>query len=230
MGTFPSRRDEFLNWCSAHDPVWSANTGAIGMTTAQASAFNKAVGDLQAAILDQEKAKQTAKAATVTSNDMEAILRTLATENVQRIRTFAQSTNNPTVYTTAQVPAVQPPSPVGPPGTPTNFTVGLDPQGAIVVKFKCANPSASTGTTYLVRRKLPSQTSFAFFTVVGKKTFTDDTLPSGIAQAEYSVQAQRGDSSGVASATLVVKFGTGGDGMSFSVNENATNGGVKLAA
>lgn len=226
MGTFPSRRDEFLNWCSAHDPVWTANAATIGMTTAQATAFNKAVEDLQEAVLDQEKAKQMQKAATVTTNNMEAILRTLASENVQRIRTFAESTNNQTVYTIAQVPAVQPPSPVGPPGTPTNFTVGLDPQGAIVVKFKCVNP-VSSGTTYLVRRKLPTQGSFAFFTVVGKKTFTDDTLPSGIAQAEYSVQAQRGDSSGVASATLVVKFGTGGDGVSFTVSENT---GVKLAA
>jgi hypothetical protein len=231
MGTFPSRRDEFLNWCAAHDPVWTANATLIGMTGAQATAFNKAVDDLQAAILAQEQAKQAAKSATMTTEEREGELRRLATENVQRIRTFAQSTGNPSVYTLAQVPPVAPPTPVGPPGTPTDFTVALDPQGAITVRFKCVNPPNAGGTTYLVRRKLPAQAGFAFFTATGKKNFTDATLPSAIAQAEYVVQALRGDVAGTPSSTLIVRFGAGGDGAFTIASASVEDGGeVKLAA
>jgi hypothetical protein len=43
MSTFPeSPRAAFLEWCQAHAPVFTANATNIGLTTAQATAFNAA--------------------------------------------------------------------------------------------------------------------------------------------------------------------------------------------
>lgn len=210
MSTYPRKRDEFLTWCQAHAPVWSAAPTTIGLSAPQTLAFSVAVGDLETAVLTQEIARQTALAATGTAQSREAALRNLAGDLVRTIRAFAQTTNNPNVYQLAQIPPPAAPGPLPPPGQPTDFKVELNPEGSITLRWKAAHPAGSSNVVYFVTRKFVGESGFTLLGASGERNFTDATIPFGTSSATYIVQAQRGQTSGPASQQLTVTFGVSG--------------------
>jgi hypothetical protein len=241
MSTYPeSPRAAFLAWCEAHAPVFIANAAQIGLSTAQAAGFNVTTGALAAALLAQEQAKQAYRAATADANAAFATLRGSAGETVRLIRAFAESQPKPSnVYMLAEIPPPAAPSPVPPPGQPTNLVVGLTPaSGDLTLRWKCTNPPGAAGTSYIVRRRLPGETEFAFLGVTGRKEFIDDSLIAGPDSVQYTVQGQRSDSSGPLSEIFTVNFGQLGGGFgvtSFAGTtdprfESAAMGNAALAA
>ena len=110
-----------------------------------------------------------------------------------------------------------------PPGQPTNITVSLTPiTGALTLKWKCTNPTGAAGTSYIVRRMLPGG-AWEFIGVTGKKEFIDSTLIAGPDSVQYTVQAQRSDSSGPISEGLTVNFGRLPDGAMFATTAGGGN-------
>jgi hypothetical protein len=86
--------------------------------------------------------------------------------------------------------------------------VTLDPSdGTVSLRWKATNPANARGTTYIIRRKLPGETEFAFIGVSGKKCFVDETLPAGRDSVQYTVQGQRANLSGSVSPIFSVNFG-----------------------
>jgi hypothetical protein len=216
MSTFPtSPRAAFLLWCQEHAPVWTANATSIGLTAAQATAFSAAVTAAADSNLDLETARQAYRAAVAANDDAFAALRAANGDTLKLIRAFAQSSVKPmTVYTLAQIPPPATPQPAPPPGQPTNLAAALQPaSGHIALSWKCANPAGASGTSYIIRRKLPAEAGFTFIGVAtGGKRFTDTSLPAGLGSVQYTVQAQRSDSSGPESEVFTVNFGSGAGG------------------
>ncbi|MBL8879122.1 MAG: hypothetical protein JNG88_08385 [Phycisphaerales bacterium] len=210
MGAYPtSPRAAFLQWCEAHAPVFTANAAQIGLTTNQASAFAAATTAGAAALLAQEQAKQAYRVATQQAEGAFGTLRSSAGDTVRLIRAFAESQPKPdVVYNTAQIPPPSPPSPAPPPAQPTDLTVTLGASdGALMLRWKASNPTGTSGTSYIIRRKLPSESEFSFIGVSGKKEFVDDSLVAGPDSVQYTVQGQRADSSGPLSPIFTVNFG-----------------------
>jgi hypothetical protein len=118
-----------------------------------------------------------------------------------------------------RVPPPSPPSPAPPPAQPTDLTVTLDASGGnLTLRWKGANPTGTSGTSYIIKRRLPGESEFSFIGVSGKKEFIDDTLIAGPDSVQYTVQGQRADSSGPLSPIFVVNFGQApGGGMTASV-------------
>lgn len=240
MTTYPIRRADFTVWGQSHAETFSANAVAIGLTPAQALAFSDAISLLQTASVAQDKARDNAKAATEGVNDAFAAAKQITGETLKRIRLFAETTNNPNVYQVANIPSPSAPSPVPPPGTPTDFKIELDTSGAITLKFKCQNPSNGGGVTYLVRRKLPGENTFSIIGSSGKRSYTDPTLPAGVTSAEYTIQAQRAGKLGPVSLAVLVRIGSGAGGgpggvglstmSTFSVGNDGQSKPVKFAA
>jgi hypothetical protein len=204
----------------AHAPVFTANATNIGLTTTQATAFNAATTAAAAALLAQQQAHQAALVATQAAQDAFGSLRSSAGDVVRLIRAYAESTSKPiTVYNLAQIPPPATPTPMPPPGQPTNLTVTLTPaDGALLLRWKVVNPPGANGTSYIIRRKLPSEAEFSFIGVSGRKEFVDDTLIAGPDSVQYTVQGQRSDSSGPLSEIFTVNFGQNpGGGMTASV-------------
>lgn len=215
MGTYPtSPRSAFLAWCEAHYPIFLTNYAGLGITNSQALAFKTATQDLGT----KQAASDTAKFAYRTAvNDADAsndTLRARAGETVRLIRAFAEASSNPeAVYSLAQIPPPAQPSPAPPPGTPKNFTVGINSaDGSIELAWKCENPSGTSGTTYVIRRRLTNDEPWAVVDVVGEKRWTDTTFTAGPDSVQYSVFAQRAGRAGEASEILTVNFGRGGGG------------------
>jgi hypothetical protein len=152
-------------------------------------------------------------------------LRSGSGDTVRLIRAFAESTAKPsTIYNLAQIPPPSPPSPAPPPAQPTDSTVTLNASdGGLMLRWKAANPTGTSGTSYIVRRKLPDDSEFSFIGVSGEKEFVDDTLIAGPDSVQYTVQGQRADSSGPLSPIFTVNFGRlPGGGMTASVTSGVS--------
>lgn len=214
MPAFPSTpRSAFRDWCQAHAPVFAEHALAIGVSALQAEAYASAVAAVEAAEQNKKQTRQADLTATQEVSNAYAALRAENSDVVNIIRTFAENAADPSaVYTMAQIPPPQAPSAVPPPGQPTDLRITLDPDGDLTLRFKCANPPGASGTSYIVRRKLPGDTAWQFIGVTGSKKFTDSTLLAGPDFVQYQVQGQRSDLPGPVSQTLTVNFGQAGGG------------------
>ncbi|MFN0012769.1 MAG: hypothetical protein ACKVS8_14115 [Phycisphaerales bacterium] len=210
MSTYPtSPRADFLAWARTHAGVFVGSHTQIGLTEAQALAFQAAVDEAQAAVAERAAAIQAAMAATNNANLKVALLQRAASITVEMIRTFAQSSENPAVYPLAQIPAPATRSAAPPPAKPRALAVELNnASGTLTLKWKATNPASAQGTSYIIRRKLPGQSAFVILGVSGVKRFVDESLPAGLTSVQYVVQGQRADLSGPESNPLVVNFGT----------------------
>lgn len=220
MGAFPtSPRAAFLEWCSAHASAWTNVDTQIGLSEVQAQDFKTLVNSAQAAVGAQEQARAAQQAATENVNNKVGQVRRDLNELLRVIRTFAQVQGDPNVYVLAQIPAPATPSVAPPPAQPTNLSVEIAPAtGAITLKWKASNPAGTSGTTYVVRRKLPSETAFSFLGITGSKKFTDTTFFAGPDSVQYTVQGQRADSSGPVSDAFTINFGRAPGGGGFVVS------------
>lgn len=218
MGSFPeSPRSDFLHWCQAHAPIFTAHATAIGMSSGQATKFADAVTKAADQTVAQETARVAAKTATERTSEAYGDLREKAADAIRTIRTFALNSSNPnTVYDTAQIPAPVPPSAMPPPGEPSDLRFELAPTtGELTLRWKCTNPPGANGTSYIIRRKLPGDADFSFLGVAGAKKFIDTTLIAGPDWVQYCVQGQRSGLSGPVSNALTINFGRApGGGMS----------------
>jgi hypothetical protein len=215
MGTYPtSPRSDFIAWCKAHQPVIETQYASIGLSQAQADKFKNDLSTLRNNDEAQESARQAAKAATTAANASFATMKRTAADTVRLIRVFANNAPDPSVvYATAEIDPPAPPTPLPPPGRPTDMTVELDPTtGAITLRWKSVNPRGAAGTSYIIRRKLPGESTFTFVGVSGVKKFTDRTFVAGPDTVMYTIQAQRSDSSGPVSDILTINFGAAGGG------------------
>jgi hypothetical protein len=232
-----SPRSDVLAWCQAHVDVFTTNAAAIGITPAQATAFKTLVNTFAAKEAAKEAARIAAETATQASNDAYTPMRRQMTQIVAAVRAFAIDTNNPRVLELAQVPPRAEPSSIGPPGKPTNMTVELVPgTGAVQIRWRSVNPQGASGTSYIVRRKLPTEQAFSFLGVTGERRFVDNSFVAGPDTVQYTVQGQRADSAGAESDIFVVRFGREGPRivsiMDVTVGHdslNATSGGRKAA-
>jgi hypothetical protein len=210
--TVPSSpRTDVLAWCLAHIDVFTANAAAIGITPAQATNFKNLVNTFAAKEAAKEAARIAAETATQASNDAYTPMRRQMSQIIATVRAFAIDTNNPRVLELAQVPPRAEPSTIGPPGKPTNMTVELVPgTGAVQIRWRSVNPQGAAGTSYIIRRKLPTEQNFSFLGVTGERRFVDQSFVAGPDTVQYTVQGQRADSAGPESDIFLVRFGREG--------------------
>ncbi|MGH7293242.1 MAG: hypothetical protein ACREJT_18630, partial [Myxococcota bacterium] len=177
------------------------------------------------AFTDAESAREASKAATNTLKLKMVAMHTLLSDAVQSIRLFAESTNNPNVFTLAQIPAPAAPTPAPPPMQPVQLGASIIPGGLLRISFKATDTAAGGATTYLVSRKLSTQSNFTVIGSAGSsrstsganlprgfKFFDDASLPSGSNNMQYMVQGQRGSVYGLPSETFTVTIGVDAGG------------------
>ncbi len=231
MGVVPDNRLGKIEFYEAHLSPWTTNAAAIGLTPASVTALSGLVTNARKAYNDHLAAQEAAKAATATFYEKVRLMHAgpgAGADMIQTIKTYAQTTNNPIVYTLAQIPAPSQGGTTPPPGTPFDFTVGLLQDGSLELKWKCANPSGTVGTIYEVQRKVEGG-AFAIIGASGVKSFTDGTLPSGSAPVTYMVTAVRSTARGNP-AQFIVNFGMGGGGLTITSISGASGGEMKMAA
>lgn len=237
MGIVPETRLGKIEFYEAHTLAggpWAANAANIGLTPAAVTALGTLTTQARAAFNAAEAARQAAKTATQNFYDKVRAMHSGAgagQDMIDTIRLWAESKNDPNVYTLAQIPPPATPGTTPPPGTPLDFTVGLLQNGALELKWKCNNPSGTQGTVYEVKRKDGSGAGGAFNYVgsTGVKNFTDETVVSGTASVTYQVTAIRSTQRGNP-AQFTVSFGVGGGGGFAITSVTEGTGVMKMAA
>lgn len=226
----PSRVEDLLPWAEEHATLWTAATG-IGLTPAQTTLFSAAVGAAQSAQGARVAARTAYDSASLTAADAVRDLRTTAADMIRFIRAYAESQAKPAVvYAAAGLPAPAAPVPLPPPGTPQEFTLGVDQIGRLELKWKCKNPPGATGTVYLIERRLNETGDFGFTAAVGERKFIDATVPFGTNIVDYRITAQRAELVGLP-GTWTVRFGAGaGGGQEFTVMQVGGESPARLAA
>lgn len=210
MPTLPRERGELLSWLLAHVPVWQARAGVLGLSTLQIEQFSAEVEQLHQAIIAQEEARAAAEAATQTVERRDRAARLLAANLMRVIRAKASTEDNPEVLQAAQIPAIAPRRPVAAPGTPANLDFTLGSAGTLTLTWTAKNPRGSDRVVYLIKRQLAGEAAFTVLGATGERAFVDTTLPAGVREARYSVQALRGKEASGESLVMTVYFGAGG--------------------
>jgi hypothetical protein len=215
MSLVPDTNEGKILFFQSKNTPWAANAVAIGNTTGAVTSLATKVTTAQTKLAAAIAAREASKNATA---DYYAAVRAMATAGadiIKQIRAKA-ATDGASVYILAEIPAPALPTPVPPPGTPSDFAATLNPDGTLALKWKCANPSGAGGTTYQVSRRTGASGEFTAIGVAGKKSFTDTTVPAGVASVTYQITAVRSTAIGVA-AQFLVNFGVAAGEMVASV-------------
>jgi hypothetical protein len=216
MSVVPAKAIDKVQFFENHITPWTTNAVAIGTTTTIVTDLTTKTTAARAAYVAQQTAQETAKAATLTFQTAVTAMAVAGADIIRQIRAKAGSAGD-SVYSLAQIPAPATPSPVGPPGTPTDFSVELDGNGTLNLKWKCVNPAG--GTMYQVYRRIGGDGEFTYLGGSGDKKFVDETIPAGATALTYQIQAVRSTAVGMW-ATFNVNFGTNSGGtMTASVEE-----------
>lgn len=208
----PSKDLDAVQFFETHIPIWNAALASVGVTGPQVAQLDAATKACRGAFTKQQAAKDAAKATTTTFQNDATTMRSIGGDLIKSIKAFAATTYNPDVYGIAQIPMPAAPSPVPPPGQPTDFKIGLTGSGAVQPTWKCTSGAASTGAFFVVTRKLAGESVFTTVGNIGAKKFTDNTIPQGVTGATYLVQGFRGDHAGEVSLPVGVQFGVSAGG------------------
>jgi hypothetical protein len=206
----PKNAIDRVEFFEAREDDWQTSAVQIGTTSAAVTSLTGKVTAAREAYNQQQLAFAQSKAATQAFKDAAAAMTTAGVEIIKQVKAKAATGGN-AIYTLALLPVPATPTPLPPPGTPSDFTASLNPDGSLKLKWKCANPAGASGTVYQVSRRTGGTGSFAVVGVSGARNFVDATVPAGVAAVTYQVTAVRSTAVGVA-AQFIVNFGVGGSG------------------
>ncbi|HZZ42887.1 MAG TPA: hypothetical protein VFE58_08105 [Tepidisphaeraceae bacterium] len=229
MSLIPSSIDGKIQFFQSKGTPWGANAVAIGTTATAVTALATKVTTAQTKLAAAVAARAAAKNATADLYNAIKDMVNSGSDIIKQIRAQAATVGS-SVYILAQIPAPATPTPVGAPGTPTDFKATLNPDGSLSVQWKCPNPTGSVGTIYqLSRRSIASDGTAGPFAVIGgsgTRSFIDNTVPAGVAGLVYQITALRSTAVGT-TAQFSVNFGTTSGEMMTSVAQGLP---VKIAA
>lgn len=206
MSVVPRDTVAKIQFYEDHNTPWNTNAVAIGTTTTEVTALATKTTAARAAYDAQQAAQNAAKDATLTLHLAVKAMDVAGSNIIKKVRAKAGTDGNG-VYALASIPAPATPGPVPAPGTPTDFSTTLNPDGSLKLNWKCANPPGAFGTVYQLSRRDGATGDFVAIGGSGTRTFTDATLPAGVASVTYQITAVRSTSVGI-SAQFIVNFGT----------------------
>ena len=187
----------------------SATPTAYGLVAAQATAYGTLNTNYASAYTASQALSTRTKSSVASKNASKILLKAMASDLAKIIDGTSTVTDAQKLDLGLNVRAT--PTPVGPPGTPTDFNVQLLVDGTLVLTWKCQNPTGSVGTLYQLNRKVDAETEFTYIGGVGTKKFTDATVPAGAKTITYQIQAVRSTAVGEP-AQFNVNFGVSGGG------------------
>ncbi len=207
MSLVPDDTTGRILFFESHLDRWTQKAAELGFSPAQIADMTALTQSARAALREQHMAQNAAMGATVKLREAIDEMMTAGAVMIRQVRLRAAA-EGPAIYPLASIDPPAKPSPIGAPGKPDNFKVALDVIGAVTLRWTCKNPRGAVGTTYHVWRRIGTSGPFACLGATGAKKFVDDTLPQGLAQVTYQIQAVRSTKAGPW-ARFEVSFGTG---------------------
>ena len=213
-------------WFETHLPSWAATPAVFGASvvsitalTALVLASRKSYNDAQSA---REASKSATKAETVSANNMLFSGRAV----VNTMKAFIEQSHNDLLWAQSGLSPDSPPGVAPTPTAPTSMTASLDQDGFIQLHWKASQPVGVSRVVYSVRRSIDAA-PYVLLNTVGKKTYTDMSVPVGTRMVQYTIMASHGDQQSPWSSAFTIRFGIQGGGMMIVSTETAP---MKMAA
>ena len=208
MSVLPDSKRETLAWFETHQPVWATTSGSIGLTTAQTTQLDSFVSVTRAALDTAEASRAQKLADTQAFYDASDTLRTYGADLIKVIKAFAESTDSPGVYTTAQIPPPAAPQPRPAPLPATNVKGSVRADGTIELTW---DGTIAFGTFYDVFRRVGALGAFALVGSADTRSFVDMNVTPGTDQIAYQLVTKRDGQQSAPSASTTVYLGNPGD-------------------
>ena len=219
MGLVPDTKQGKTNFFRSKIAPWTSSAVAIGTSVPAVTALDVLVTAAEDKLAAQAAAEGAFRAAVEQADQAVEAMAVAGANIISAIRTKGRTDS--AVWALAQIPAPATPSPMPPPGTPSNLKVELDGNGALILTWKCANPAGTSGTLYQLYRAVGASNEFEYLGGAGEKKFVDGTVPAGATRLTYRIQAVRSTAVGMW-AEFVVNFGTNaGGGMTAMVTDGS---------
>jgi len=211
---YPSRQAELINWARIRADVWTGGQSGvpdIGVSQAQADAFDSAVTDVEAKLAAQGAAISSARAATEAKDEsLDEMVRQLGSL-ITTIDGYARNTDDPGVWQRAEIPAPKTGGERPAPPQPTALSAQLVENGSVLFAWEVASGG---GAMYEVQRQVrplagdlgPWET-IAF---IGEKRFIDEAVPVGARAVNYQVRVRISTGQSPWSTTATANFGSQG--------------------
>lgn len=191
----PRSEQALLTWARARADQWTGGQGGvpdIGLSQAQADAFDLAVSAAEAAFVAQQLAKQLSDNRTTEKDGALGTMDDQLEFLVPTIDAYAKATGDAGVYTRAGIDAPKTPTTRGAPPIPSDLTADVTNGGDVAIGFAC---TTGGGAFFEIQRRLTTldgmvQTWQPLATTT-IKTHTDTAVPSGYRSVDYRVRAVR---------------------------------------
>ena len=213
MSTTPRKVVERIQWYEDHHDPFNDNAVAIGTSVSAVTDLQTKTAAARDAYNAAQATRMAAEAATTALRVAVSAMDIAGSSIIKNIRAKADIAGDG-IYALANIPAPATPSPIGAPGTPSNFKTALLQNGSIKLTWKCANPAGSHGTQYNIRRRVNAggeSTAFVGIGQTGNKSWTDATIPAGSTSVTYEITASRSTATGNP-AFFDVNFGLNASG------------------
>ena len=247
MSVLPTKTIEEIIFCEQHWPLWTQNAAALSLAPASVLAVKTATINARKAFDDAQTARLASKDATTGMKNNVATMHNLASDVIQSIRLYAESTNNPNVFALGGIPIPALPTAALPPTQPIQLRASIEPSGALTLAWK-AGPAptspvngqmfdaSTSGVQYVIKRKVNNETTYTQIGTAdpsrggarGTSAFTDETLLAGSTNIQYIITGKRGALVGPMSEVLNIVVGIGGGGGLFIQSTSSTP--MKMAA
>ncbi len=198
---------EKIEFYEVHEAPWNTNATDIGLTTIQVGQITTLATAARAAYNATLAARAASKSATQAYYDAVAEMARYGSSLITTIRAKAENTDDPTVYTKAQIPPKAPPTPAGPPTDCTNLGALILNDGSVMLTW---TGTVKNGQFFSVKRQDFGSDTWLNLGSVRAKTFVDGTVSQGTKSAVYQVFAHRGDQVSSGCEPITVLFGAVG--------------------
>jgi hypothetical protein len=212
MAIVPDTIDGALNWATDHIATWDAvvtgggATGANGLTPADITALQAALTAADTSHDAAETARSTSKSATLTQNSDMTSLRSLLSQSIDKIKTYARGQADPNaVYAAMDVPAPDTTPTKHFPVQPTALLAVPDASGT--VRLSWDGSGNFYPTTYVVEGSSDGVTWSLQGTASAHKLTLNGYTPGQTFW--FRVTATRNDQTSIPSASAAI-WGTGG--------------------
>src|SRR5688572_8068571 len=179
MSTVPLGKNDKISYYEEHAPIFVANAAALGVDPAAAADLQTKTTSARGSFNTQQTAKTSARTAVGNCNIAVKAMSDAGADIIRQIRATA-AVEGDSIYTLAGLPIPAAPSPVPPPGKPTDFAVVLLPNGSIELSWRCENSANAAGPLYHVYRREAAGVPWTFIAGTGEKKLLDTTLPAGV--------------------------------------------------
>jgi len=188
---YPRRESLLLAWARHHATVWAGGqSGApdIGLSAQQLVDYENAVSAAESAYSERTAKLAAAKSATQNKNDAFDVLLANLGSTIATIDAYFKTTDDPAVYTRAEIDPPKTPSERPAPPKPVELGLTSFPDGSLRLGFKISAANAVFEIQRSTTDTTGQQSPWATVAVTGDKMYTDPAVPAGLRSLEYRVR------------------------------------------